>query len=168
VDPEQKEGETGMEPLLLPGDSHEPVQLLGSVGAETASEEPIDDSWPPESPPWPRPEASGGIASPEGGHGEKPGIDPLELLGLPADQREIINWLLRNRRATFAELLAALDKVVVDIPQQLDRLVADGHVEVIAFGGEDTYQVKFRGSSARRLRDFPKDIWKRAGLDEDG
>ncbi|RPI94176.1 MAG: hypothetical protein EHM39_12400, partial [Chloroflexi bacterium] len=32
---------------------------------------------------------------------KQPGLNPLDLLELPADQRELINWLARRKQARF-------------------------------------------------------------------
>ena len=96
--------------------------------------------------------------------GSRRGLGPLDILALPEDQREVVAWLSRKRAATVAEMAADLDKDEAELQALVEELLVAGHIKVANTEG-NRYRVKF---GSRRHPDLPNDIWRKAGLEDDG
>lgn len=92
------------------------------------------------------------------------GLEALDILALPEEQRELVAWLSRERTATAAEIAAGLEKDEAEIRSLLQELLDAGHVNM---ENEEAgrYRVRF---GSRRHPNLPSDIWRKAGLDDGG
>ena len=98
--------------------------------------------------------------------GQESGFDPLDLVELRGKKRRIVAWLPRHPKSSFADLQAALAIPAEDLETLLAELLAEKKIESDEQGGETTYSAPIHGRASRRLRGFPEDLWKKAGLDE--
>ncbi|MBN1562859.1 MAG: cyclic nucleotide-binding domain-containing protein [Anaerolineae bacterium] len=93
------------------------------------------------------------------------GLNPLDLLGLPAAQRDVINWLSRRKQARFDDIREALGLDTAQLTTILTALKAARHVQEALINGEIFYRVIFAGKVNRAARGLPESIWKRVDLD---
>lgn len=93
------------------------------------------------------------------------GLNPLDLLGLPPAQRDLINWLSRRKQARFGEIQAALDIDAAELTSILTTLKSERHVRDALIDGEIYYRVMFAGKVSRAARGLPDNIWERVDLD---
>lgn len=97
--------------------------------------------------------------------GESGGLNPLDLLGLPPAQRDVINWLSRRKQSTLPQLAEALNKSQDELAKVLDDLKRDGSVREALVDGQILYRVAFGGKVSRSARGMPKNIWDAVDLD---
>jgi CRP-like cAMP-binding protein len=96
---------------------------------------------------------------------QQAGLNPLDLLGLPPDQRDLINWLSRRKQARFEELLEALDSEPARLTAVLTALKGARHIQEALIDGEVYYRVIFGGKVSRAARGLPEGIWEQVDLD---
>ena len=96
--------------------------------------------------------------------GEK-GLNPLDILALPAAQRDAINWLSRRKQATLDQLQEALKKPAADLGGVLTELKRAGYVREALIEGQIYYRVVFGGKISRSGRGMPQGIWDAVDLD---
>ncbi len=94
------------------------------------------------------------------------GLNPLDLLGLPPAQRDVINWLSRRKQARFDEIQEALGVETSLLTSVLSDLKAERHVQEALIDGEIYYRVVFGGKVSRAARGLPEGIWERVDLDD--
>ncbi len=97
--------------------------------------------------------------------GEGVGLNPLDLLGLPPAQRDLINWLSRRKQARFEEIQEALSVEGTQLTNTLAALKTARHVQEALIDGEIYYRVVFGGKVSRAARGLPEGIWERVDLD---
>ncbi len=101
-----------------------------------------------------------------GSHTDQPaGLNPLDLLALPPDQRDLINWLSRRKQARFDELLEALNSEPAQLTAVLTALKSARHIQEALINGEIYYRVVFGGKVSRAARGLPEGIWEQVDLD---
>jgi CRP-like cAMP-binding protein len=93
------------------------------------------------------------------------GLNPVDLLGLPPDQRDLINWLSRRKQACFDELLDALQIEPAQLTAVLEALKNARHIQEALIDGEIYYRVVFGGKVSRAARGLPEGIWELVDLD---
>lgn len=93
------------------------------------------------------------------------GLNPLDLLGLPPAQRDVINWLSRRKQSTLPQLAEALNKSHDELTQVLDDLKRDGSIREALVDGQIYYRVAFGGKVSRSARGMPQNIWDAVDLD---
>lgn len=93
------------------------------------------------------------------------GLNPLDLLGLPLAQRDLVNWLSRRKQARFDEIQEALKVDVTSLTEVLSALKAARHIQEALIDGEIYYRVVFGGKVSRAARGLPEGIWERVDLD---
>lgn len=96
---------------------------------------------------------------------DETGLNPLDLLALPAAQRDTINWLSRRKQATLTQLQEALDKEPDEIAQVIEDLKQAGYVREALIDGKIYYRVIFGGRVSRSGRGVPQNIWNAVDLD---
>ncbi len=99
------------------------------------------------------------------GSEEERGLNPFDVLTLPHDQRELVNWLARRKQATLPDIAQGLGRPINAIQQTLAPLESEGYVHDALVEGEIYYRVVFRGAVSRAARGLPQDIWARVDLD---
>ncbi len=114
---------------------------------------------------------SGSLTTPSGSPPHKSetdgqtGLNPLDLLGLPSAQRDLINWLSRRKQARFDEIREALALDAAQLTSVLSALKSARHVQEALINGEIFYRVVFAGKISRAARGLPESIWERVDLD---
>src|SRR5579862_1955638 len=79
-------------------------------------------------------------------NGEKStGLTSLDMLSLPADQRKVINWLTRNRQASFVEIQNALEFDTTQLEACLTALKKENYIHDALIDGKVIFRVVFRG-----------------------
>ena len=94
------------------------------------------------------------------------GLSPVDLLFLPTEQREVINWLARQDQARFGDIHGALSKEPDQIASILSDLVEAGFVREALVEGEIYYRVGFGGKVTRAGRGIAEEIWGLVELDD--
>lgn len=96
---------------------------------------------------------------------EPRGLSPLDILSLPPDQRELVNWLARKKHARFGEIQQALAQDAEQVERTLSVLQEAGHVQQVLLEGDIYYSVVFRAKVSRAGRGLGQDIWNQIELD---
>jgi predicted HTH transcriptional regulator len=95
------------------------------------------------------------------------GFDPLDLIELKGKKRRIVAWLPRHPQSSFGDLQEALQITTEDLERLLAELLQENKIQSDQHNGETTYSAPIHGKASRRLRGFPEDLWKKAGLDDE-
>ena len=120
--------------------------LLGSFRRKKGQDADIDFSRP---------------AKPEG---EK-GLNPLDLLALPPEQRDLVNFLSRRKQATIETLQEHSALPLDKLAAVLNELKSTGYIHEALVDGNIFYRVVFGGKVSRSGRGVPQDIWDAVDLD---
>ena len=96
----------------------------------------------------------------------KPGLEPLELIALNQKKRKVVGWLTRNQQSTLLELEDALNLNQEDLVILLDQLLEENQIIRADRDGDFVYSAPLQGKVSRKLKGFPEDLWKKAGLDD--
>lgn len=88
--------------------------------------------------------------------GDTPSRTMADLLFLPELDRSIINWLLKQQRATLAEITAQIEQPSDIMQTRLDDLLAQGFIQAIDQDGITVYQPCL---ISRKGRQVPNNIW---------
>lgn len=96
-----------------------------------------------------------------------PGFDPLDVVELNDEQRKVVTWLSRHRRSSFEAIQEALEVDPQELQGILDELLEEKRIHSTVRNEQTLYSAPIHGRAGRRLRGFPEDIWKKAGLDDD-
>ena len=99
--------------------------------------------------------------------GQDSGFDPLDLVELGDQQRSLITWLSRHPQAVFSDIQETFEIPQEDLEDLLTQLIDEQRIKCVEKNGELCYSAPIRGRADRRLRGFPEDLWKKAGLDGD-
>lgn len=93
------------------------------------------------------------------------GLNPLDLLALPAEQRDLVNVLSRQKQANIAEIQAKLNLPLAKLMAAITALVETGYLHQALLDGEVYYRVVFGGKVKRAGRSVPQAIWDAVDLD---
>lgn len=93
------------------------------------------------------------------------GLNPLDILALPASQRDAINWLSRRKQATFSDLQTALNKSPAELSEILEKLKSAGYIREALIDNTIYYRVVFGGKVNRTGRGIPQNIWDAVDVD---
>ncbi len=96
---------------------------------------------------------------------EEKGLNPLDLLGLPEIQRDLVNFLSRRKQATLTELQSRLQLDVRELATVIDELKQSGYLHEALLDGVVHYRVVFGGKVSRSARGVPQQIWDAVDLD---
>ncbi|MEK7277742.1 MAG: Crp/Fnr family transcriptional regulator [Chloroflexota bacterium] len=97
---------------------------------------------------------------------ESRGLNPLDLLNLPSNQREVVNWLSRKKEARLSEIIEALSKTdAASVRAAVTELKDLGYLHEALIDGEIYYRVVFRGTVMRAGRGLPQTLWTLIDLD---
>ncbi len=94
------------------------------------------------------------------------GFDPLDLVELRKNQRKIVTWLSRHPQASARDLEEATEIPKEDLEVLLAELLEEKKIQSEEREGKTVYSAPIHGQAGRRLRGFPEDLWKKAGLDD--
>lgn len=93
------------------------------------------------------------------------GLNPLDLLALPQAQRDLINWLSRQKQATLSQIQTGLNSTPQDTAQTIRALKQAGYLREALVEGQLQYRVAFSGKISRAAQNLPEAIWARVDLD---
>lgn len=99
--------------------------------------------------------------------GDSSGSDPLDVVSLHGQERKLIAWLTRHPQSTIIDIQNALKLPQENLETLLGELLEKRRIQSEERDGETYYYAPLRGKASRRLRGFPDDLWKKAGLDDD-
>jgi CRP-like cAMP-binding protein len=92
------------------------------------------------------------------------GLNPLDLLALPNEQRELITYLSRRKQATVAEIHEALHLDTATVMSAIEALMKADYCREALVNGELAYSVVFGGKVSRSGRGVPQAIWDAVDL----
>ena len=98
---------------------------------------------------------------------QESGFDPVDVVELSDEQRKIATWLSRHPRSSFEDIQEALAIAPEELQGLLAKLQEEKRIRSVERGDKLLYSAPIHGRANRRLRGFPQDLWKKAGLDED-
>ena len=93
------------------------------------------------------------------------GLNPLDLLELPREQRKVINWIARRKQVRFDEIEKGLKIDRKELQATLSVLKKADYLHEALIDGEVYYRVVFRGKISRTARGVPEHLWARVELD---
>lgn len=96
--------------------------------------------------------------------GEK-GLNPLDLLGLPEAQRDLVNYLSRKKQATLEEIGQKVEGSPPEILANIEALKELGYIREALIENVLYFRVVFGGKVNRSGRGMPEDIWNAVDLD---
>ncbi len=85
------------------------------------------------------------------------GLTMADVLSLPADQRQIVNWIMRQGEASLNEVVAQTGQGEEAVRMTLAALVDRGFLRELAFPGDPRYRPRL---GARRRQQLPLDVWQ--------
>ena len=141
--------------------SKNPNDLLSKLTGSTPEEEKKPETET-------TPASNSGISSLDSIPQSKPshsGISSLDILGLPADQRKLINWLTRKKEATFGELQEGLGITTEKLNELIEALKASNYIYEALTDKHVYYRVVFHGSTRQKATGKMGELWARVDLD---
>ncbi len=92
-----------------------------------------------------------------GAREKNPGLIMADLLNMPDDQRQLINWLLRQKTAVLAEVVRFMGRDEAAARDLLTGLVEQGLVREFEQRGTLCFQVRL---APKRGRAMPANLWQ--------
>lgn len=84
------------------------------------------------------------------------GLSVLDVLTLPDDQQQLLNWIMRQGEVNFTDVVAHLGEDEGVARRLLELLLEQHFVQEIPGEGESFYRIKL---ACKRRRDLPQKIW---------
>ena len=85
------------------------------------------------------------------------GLTMADILSLPADERQLINWMVRAGNVTLAEVVARLGQDEATVLAHLATLIEKGFLRELTLPEGYAYQVRM---APRRKRNLPDNLWQ--------
>jgi Fic family protein len=85
------------------------------------------------------------------------GLDMTDILELPDNLREVINWMLRETYVDMAQVTAHLGNSEQNARTMIDTLLDKGYIREIDMKGRIQYRVRLK---PKRKHDMPSNLWK--------
>ena len=80
-----------------------------------------------------------------------------DVLSLPADQRQVVNWIMRQGEASLNEVVTQTGQGKESVQQTLAALVDRGFLRELAFPDDPRYRPRL---GARRRQKLPLNVWQ--------
>lgn len=93
------------------------------------------------------------------------GLNPLDLLGLPEAQRDLVNFLSRRKQATVNDVGEKLGLAKDELSAVVNELTQSGYIREALIDGVVHLRVVFGGKVSRSARGVPQNIWDAVDLD---
>lgn len=87
---------------------------------------------------------------------QSPAKSIADVMNLPDDQRQLVNWITHQKKVTLAEIALYTNQAEEVAQQHLQTLITQGFIQDINDDGSVYYQPRFVGKSKSKLS--PK-IW---------
>jgi hypothetical protein len=85
------------------------------------------------------------------------GLTMSEILTMPTPLRRLVNWMLRQQKVSFADVIAFVGEDEATGREMLVSLMEKGIVRQIEHNAQTLYYVRM---AARRGRTIPLNVWK--------
>ncbi len=85
------------------------------------------------------------------------GLTMADILSLPTDDRQLINWMVRAGEVTLADVVARLGQDEATVLASLSALIEKGFLRELVTQGVTAYQVRM---APRRKRNLPDNLWR--------
>lgn len=92
------------------------------------------------------------------------GLNPLDVLDLPENQRELITFLSRRKQATVDDIQEALNLDTDSVMSAINALMKADYCREALVNGKLAYSVMFGGKVSRSGRGVPQAIWDAVDL----
>lgn len=86
------------------------------------------------------------------------GVSMADVVSLPDEQRQLINWIIREKDVTLVQVMAHTSQPEEIVRPQLEVLVTQGFLQQLEVENELHYQPRLVSKPKRQL---PKDIWQK-------
>lgn len=107
-----------------------------------------------------------GRAGPRAAGASKGALNPLDILTLPAVQRQVVNFLSRQKQARLEDVARGLPKIAAaEITKAIQTLKELGYIREALIEGEIYYRVAFGGTTSRAKVFLPEKIWSSLTVD---
>uniref|UniRef100_B8HXQ1 Transcriptional repressor, CopY family n=1 Tax=Cyanothece sp. (strain PCC 7425 / ATCC 29141) TaxID=395961 RepID=B8HXQ1_CYAP4 len=83
---------------------------------------------------------------------------PIDILSLPAEQRQLMNWILRQRQATLKEIADKFQQTPEALQPLLSDLVEQGFLTLEQDGEQSCYSPRLQRKPQRRLSE---QLWQK-------
>jgi CRP-like cAMP-binding protein len=93
------------------------------------------------------------------------GLNPLDVLEMPEEQRDVVNWLSRRQQARMSEIQEGVGKDPAQVRTIVNSLKQSGAIHEALINGEIFYRVVYKAKVGRVSRGLPQDFWSRLDLD---
>lgn len=90
------------------------------------------------------------------GEADDSGLSVLDILTLPDDQQQLLNWIMRQGEVKFTDVVAHLGGDEGVARTLLEVLLEQHFVQEIPGEGESLYCIKL---ACKRRRELPQKIW---------
>lgn len=94
------------------------------------------------------------------------GLSPLDSLSLPATLLQVVNWLSRQRSASFAEIKEGSGLERKKLESALSTLQDAGYIREVTSGERIHYRMVYSGKPGRAARGLSDDIWASVEADD--
>ncbi|MEW5861542.1 MAG: ArsR family transcriptional regulator [Cyanobacteriota bacterium] len=91
------------------------------------------------------------------GHQTDVGLNMLDMMNLPDDLRKLVNWMMRQKNVTLAEVAAHTGDGEEVVRTQLEALVAQGFVQELEQGETLRYRTRLAPKQRSKLS---TNIWQ--------
>jgi hypothetical protein len=91
------------------------------------------------------------------GRDKAAGLTMADVLLLPADQRQIVNWIMRQGEASLPDIVAQTGQDELTVRRHLAALVDRGFLRELAYPAGPQYRPRL---AARRRQQLPLDVWQ--------
>jgi hypothetical protein len=85
------------------------------------------------------------------------GLSMLDVLTLPEDQQQAINWMMRQGKVSFAQVVTHMGEDEKVARTMLDTLMGKGFVRETLVDGQPHYHTQL---ATKKKRELPPRIWK--------
>jgi MinD-like ATPase involved in chromosome partitioning or flagellar assembly len=97
------------------------------------------------------------LTAPTPAHTSDPGISMFDLLLLPDTERQLINWIIRQGKATLLDCVSHTGQSKATIEKILEKLVEQGLLRFSQVADDEYYQPQLNSEKQRLL---PNHIWE--------
>ncbi|GAB4378325.1 MAG: hypothetical protein Kow00121_29900 [Elainellaceae cyanobacterium] len=88
---------------------------------------------------------------------QKPGLKMAELVDLPASQRQLISWMMRQGPVTLTEAITYTSQTKEDVRAILGTLIEQGFIQEDSSSGESYYKLRI---APKRGSCIGKNLWE--------
>jgi len=98
--------------------------------------------------------------SPSQSQGSETGVHMLDVMSLPDSQRTVVNWVMRKKQATLAEVVEHTGESETVVQTMLEDLVQQGFLQATEVDGQQHYKTRLGSKPKSKLS---QKIWDTLG-----